>query len=263
MDVSMNAQGVALDQRTERPIFASFHAAFSFGAMAGAAAGSVAAGAGLEPAVHLTLAGLPSRWSSSSRGAACCRRRRMRARTDRSSRALRARSGTRRPRVLRAARRGLGQRLECDPARPRDRCGAVAGGARAGRLLADHGRRAARCRPARRALRPGRGRARRRAARRRGLALALTSSSAVIGIAGFAVMGAGLAGLFPLALSAAGETDGPAAPALAAVATSGYGAFIAGPALIGLLSERDEPAARAVTRRASSALPRGPRARAR
>jgi MFS family permease len=70
-----------------------------------------------------------------------------------------------------------------------------------------------------------------------GLALALVSASAAVGIAGFAVMGAGLAGLFPLALSAAGETAGPVAPALAAVATSGYGAFIAGPALIGLISE--------------------------
>jgi predicted MFS family arabinose efflux permease len=49
-------------------------------------------------------------------------------------------------------------------------------------------------------------------------ALALATGSAVIGIAGFALMGAGLAGLFPLALNAAGETGGPAAPALAAVA---------------------------------------------
>jgi MFS family permease len=70
-----------------------------------------------------------------------------------------------------------------------------------------------------------------------GITLALVSGSAPIAIAGFALMGAGLAGLFPLALSAAGDTEGPAAPALAAVATSGYGAFIAGPALVGLLSD--------------------------
>ena len=57
----MNAQGVALDQRTERPIFASFHAAFSFGAMAGAGAGGLAAGAGLEPAAHLPIAGSAAR----------------------------------------------------------------------------------------------------------------------------------------------------------------------------------------------------------
>ena len=70
-----------------------------------------------------------------------------------------------------------------------------------------------------------------------GLVLALAGGGVATGIAGFAVMGAGLAGLFPLALSAAGQTPGPAAPALAAVATSGYGAFIAGPALIGFASD--------------------------
>ena len=57
MDVAMNAQGVALAGRTERPIFASFHAAFSFGAMAGAGAGGLAAGAGLAPDAHLAMAG--------------------------------------------------------------------------------------------------------------------------------------------------------------------------------------------------------------
>jgi hypothetical protein len=56
MDVSMNAQAIALDQRTQRPIFASFHAAFSFGAMVGAGAGGLAAGAGFEPAAHLAIA---------------------------------------------------------------------------------------------------------------------------------------------------------------------------------------------------------------
>ena len=70
-----------------------------------------------------------------------------------------------------------------------------------------------------------------------GLATALAGGTAASGIAGFAVMGAGLAGLFPLALSAATEGDDDAAPALAAVSTTGYLGFIAGPALIGLLSE--------------------------
>jgi MFS family permease len=70
-----------------------------------------------------------------------------------------------------------------------------------------------------------------------GLALALASASAAIGIAGFALTGAGLAAVFALALNAAGKTAGPAAPSLAAAATSGYAAFIAGPALIGLITE--------------------------
>jgi hypothetical protein len=70
-----------------------------------------------------------------------------------------------------------------------------------------------------------------------GLALALAGGSAATGIAGFAVMGCGLAGLFPLALNAASAGDHAAAPALAAVSTTGYFGFIAGPAIIGLLSD--------------------------
>lgn len=238
MDVSMNAQGIALDQRTERPIFASFHAAFSFGAMAGAGAGAIAAGAGLEPAMHFTIAGallalvvlaarpglLPATTDARADGPLFAR----------PSRALlglgalafcallaegsvndwsailldrETEAGPSRAALGLAAfslTMGCG-RLAADPLA--DRFGRVAV-VRAGGLLAFAG-----------------------------LALALASGSAVVGIAGFALMGAGLAALFPLALSAAGDMDGPAAPALAAVATSGYAAFIAGPALIGLVAE--------------------------
>ncbi|HUR85379.1 MAG TPA: MFS transporter [Solirubrobacteraceae bacterium] len=58
LDVSMNAQAVAVNKRHEREIFASFHAAFSFGALAGAGAGALAAGAGLSPLTHMTIVGL-------------------------------------------------------------------------------------------------------------------------------------------------------------------------------------------------------------
>ncbi len=70
-----------------------------------------------------------------------------------------------------------------------------------------------------------------------GLALALLAGSAAAGIAGFAIMGCGLAGMFPLALNAAAAGDEAAAPAIAAVSTTGYVGFIAGPALVGLLSD--------------------------
>jgi hypothetical protein len=56
LDVSMNAQAIAVSERHEREIFASFHAAFSFGALAGAGAGGLAAAGGLRPSVHLALA---------------------------------------------------------------------------------------------------------------------------------------------------------------------------------------------------------------
>ena len=238
MDVSMNAQGVALAQRTQRPIFASFHAAFSFGAMGGAAAGGLAAGAGLAPDAHLPVAGLllalvvlaarsgllaaatdaradgplfarPSRALAGLGALAFCALLAEGAVSDWSA-ILLDRETAAGPSLAAlglaafSLTMGFG-RLAADPLAGRfGRVAVVRGG---GLLAAG------------------------------GLTLALVSASAAIGIAGFAFMGAGLAGLFPLALSAAGETDGPAPPALAAVATSGYGAFIAGPALIGLLSE--------------------------
>lgn len=238
MDVSMNAQGVALDPRTERPIFSSFHAAFSFGAMVGAGAGGLAAGIGLAPAAHLTIAGAllallvlaarpgllpattdaraqgplfapPSRALAGLGALAFCALLAEGSVSDWSA-ILLDRETAAGPSLAAlglaafSLTMGFG-RLAADPLAGRfGRVAVVRGGG----LLAFAG-----------------------------LALALVSSSALVGIAGFALMGAGLAGLFPLALNAAGETAGPAAPALAAVATSGYGAFIAGPALIGLISE--------------------------
>ncbi len=238
MDVSMNAQGIALDQRTERPIFASFHAAFSFGAMAGAGAGSVAAGVGLSPGAHFAIAGvalalvvlaarrglLPATTDASSEGPLFAR----------PSRALVGLGALAFCALLAEGSVSdwsailLDRETEAGPSLAALGLAAFSLTMGFGRLASD----------------PLAGRFGRVAVVRAGgllafagLALALATASAPIGIAGFALMGAGLAGLFPLALSAAGDMDGPAAPALAAVATSGYGAFIAGPALIGLVSE--------------------------
>ncbi|MFP5361787.1 MAG: MFS transporter [Thermoleophilia bacterium] len=238
MDVSMNAQGIGLAQRAKRPIFASFHAAFSFGAMAGAGAGAIAAGTGLAPAGHLAIAAVllaavvlaaragllpaatdarrdgplfarPSRALAGLGALAFCALLAEGAVNDWSA-ILLDRTTVAGPSLAAlglaafSLTMGFG-RLAADPLA--GRLGRVAV-VRGGGLLAAAG-----------------------------LALALASDSPALGIAGFALMGAGLASLFPLALGAAGETDGPAAPSLAAVATSGYAAFIAGPAVIGLISE--------------------------
>ncbi len=238
LDVSMNTQASALDQRHPRHIFASFHGAFSFGAMAGAGAGALAAHAGLDPAAHLALAAvlllailasmsgwlLPPSADAQPEGPRLARPTRALAAlgalsfcaliaegsvTDWSA-ILLDRETSAGPSLaalgLAAFSLTMGAgRLAADPLA--ERFGRVAV-IRAGGLLAAAG-----------------------------LALALAGATAAAGIAGFAVMGAGLAGTFPLALAAAGAGDGPTAPALAAVATTGYAGFIAGPALIGLLSE--------------------------
>lgn len=54
-DVSMNAQGVAIEQQTGSPTMSRFHAMFSIGAMAGASLGGFIAGRDILPQVHLPL----------------------------------------------------------------------------------------------------------------------------------------------------------------------------------------------------------------
>ena len=71
-----------------------------------------------------------------------------------------------------------------------------------------------------------------------GLAAGLLSAAPAPAIAGFALMGAGLAGAFPLIVGAAARAGGDAeAPAIAAVSGAGYVGLMAGPATIGVLSE--------------------------
>jgi hypothetical protein len=53
INVAANAQGIALERLYGRGIFSSFHAAFSLGAMAGAALGALAARLDITPRAHL------------------------------------------------------------------------------------------------------------------------------------------------------------------------------------------------------------------
>ena len=56
LDVAMNAHGVAVEQRYARPILSGFHAAFSFGGLAGA--GSAAVAAALDASLKAHVAGV-------------------------------------------------------------------------------------------------------------------------------------------------------------------------------------------------------------
>jgi MFS family permease len=67
---------------------------------------------------------------------------------------------------------------------------------------------------------------------------ALAAATPPVASAGFAVMGAGLAAIYPLTLAAAGRSpDTPPGPAIGAVSSTGYFGFLAGPPLVGCLSE--------------------------
>ena len=70
-----------------------------------------------------------------------------------------------------------------------------------------------------------------------GLGVALLAGSVPLALIGFACVGAGLAAPFPVLITAAGRTPGvPAGTAIAAVATAGYTGFLVGPPAIGLVS---------------------------
>ncbi len=71
-----------------------------------------------------------------------------------------------------------------------------------------------------------------------GLLLALIVKEPVIAIAGFGLVGLGVANLIPVIFSAAGRAYAVApGHGLAAVATTGYVGFLAGPPAIGLAAE--------------------------
>jgi MFS family permease len=71
-----------------------------------------------------------------------------------------------------------------------------------------------------------------------GLGLALVIGRPVAAIVGFALVGLGIANVVPVLFSAAGQTRGlQAGTAIAAVATTGYLGFLAGPPAIGLVAE--------------------------
>jgi len=71
-----------------------------------------------------------------------------------------------------------------------------------------------------------------------GIGLVLASDTAWLAIAGFALVGAGVACIFPLIMSAAARTPGVApGTGIAAMATVGYSGFLVGPPLIGALAE--------------------------
>jgi MFS family permease len=68
LDVSMNAAGVRVEDAAARPLLSGLHAGWSGGVLLGAATGSIAVAAGLEPDVHLAsaaavlvAAGVPAR----------------------------------------------------------------------------------------------------------------------------------------------------------------------------------------------------------
>ena len=236
LDVAMNAQAVEVEQRRGYALMSSFHAMFSVGGLAGALLSSVVVAAGVGAADHVLAAALLGSVTI------------LLARS-----ALIAVAPSPSPVFVRPTRGllGLGVLALCAllaegaigdwsavylmDSRGASQSVAAAGFAAfsltmaGGRFAGDHVARwlgAACLLRLSGALAAG------------GLLLALIVREPVIAIAGFGLVGLGVANLIPVIFSAAGRAYAiPPGHGLAAVATTGYVGFLAGPPVIGLAAE--------------------------
>ena len=237
LDIAMNVQGLAVETADGRRIFNSQHAAFSFGALAGAGVAGAVAALGVAPLPHLIGVALAGAVAATAVAPHLLR--------DVPALGRRAPLFAR-PTVHLAA---LGMIAFCALlaegavfdwsgiylATEADASAGVAPLGLAvfaltmgiGRLVADRGVQragAASLTMAGAVL----------AALGLGVGLAVAAPSAAL--LGYALMGLGLSAVFPLALRAAGRGELSPGPALAAVSTVGYGGFLLGPPLIGILA---------------------------
>jgi MFS family permease len=237
LDVSMNVEGLAVERSIGKRIFNSLHAAFSFGALSGAALAGLAAAAGIAPLPHLaTMAavgavaaavasrGLPQ-WDAEpvSHGR----------RFARPSRRLAA-LGVVAFCVLLAE----GAVFDWSGIYIRQETGASVGFAPAGLAVFNLAMGFGRLSADSLAERVGSARLGRAGALlgATGLAVALALETPGGAVAGFAVMGIGLASVFPLSLRAAGLNSAESGPDVAAVSSVGYAGLLTGPPAIGVLA---------------------------
>jgi MFS family permease len=236
INVSANAQGLALERLSGRPILSSFHAAFSAGALVGAGLGALAAGAAIAPTRHFTFI-------AAALGATGLATARFLLPPESDDRA-KSRTFARPPRaivVLGAAAfctmLAEGAAADWSAVYLTRSFGAAAGVAALAYTafaLAMTGSRLAGDRLNRRygpvvLARTG------AALAAAGLGLGLAIGSVPVAIAGFAAMGAGLGVVVPILFRAAASTPTVSASVgIAAVSTIGWLGFLAGPPAIGL-----------------------------
>jgi MFS family permease len=240
LDVTMNAHGVAVERRYDRPILSGFHAAFSFGGLAGAGTAATAAAAGLDLEAHMALVAAATFavglvWS----------RRFLPAAEDASGPDHRVL--VRPPRRLWALGAVAfscllveGAAADWSAVYVRDELSTGAATAATayvafsltmafGRLLGD--RLVARFGPVALVRWGG-------LLAAGGFGAGLVAGAVPGALLGFAALGAGLSAVIPVVFRAAGSTPGISpGMALAAVSSTGYLGFVAGPPLIGTLAE--------------------------
>jgi HAD superfamily hydrolase (TIGR01509 family) len=239
VNVAANAQGLALERLGGRSILSSFHAAFSFGGLAGAGLGALAAAGGIDPAEHFGATAAAVGLAALVAG----------------SRLLPPDFDDREPTpILVRPQRSLlvlgaaafftllaeGAAADWSAVYLSDSLGAGAAAAALGYTVFSLAMATSRVFGDRLngllgpvALARGGGLLAASA-----LAVALVSGSTVAALVGFAAMGVGLGVVVPVLFRAAGSTPGVSAGAgVAAVSTIGWMGFLAGPPAIGVTAD--------------------------
>jgi MFS family permease len=238
LDIAMNVQGLVVERQGGRRIFNSQHAAFSFGAVAGAGLAGAVAAAGVAPLPHLVGV-----WLAGAAVALAVLPYLLRDEPGPGPRAPLLARPTAQLAFLGViafcALLAEGAVFDWSGIYMATETGASAGVAPLGlatfaltmgigRLVADRAvERAGTVAVA--------GAGATFAALGLGLGLAVAAPSAAL--LGFALMGLGLSAVFPLALRASGRGELSPGPGVAAVSTVGYGGFLLGPPLIGILAD--------------------------
>jgi MFS family permease len=239
LDVSMNAQAAEVEQRVGRPIMSSFHALFSLGGVAGALLAGGAMAVGIGDVAHVRVSAFVA---LSAAAVALPGLARPRAAGGHAGPAVARPSGTLLTLGI-LALLGLmaeGAMADWSAVYLHDTLGSspsvAAVGFAAFSLAMAVGRftgdvLVGRLGP-RRVLRGS------SVVAAVGLGTALLLGHPAIGVVGCALVGLGIANIIPVLFSAAARVPGvPPGQALAAVATTGYLGFLAGPPLIGVVAE--------------------------
>jgi predicted MFS family arabinose efflux permease len=238
MNVALNAHAIALERQAGRPILSGLHASFSFGGLAGAGVGALAAGAGVAAGTHLGVAAgvLAALLALAAPGLA-----------------LPPQEHGPEPAPLARPRRALlalgaiafcclmaeGAAADWSAVFLRDTTGAGPGLAAIGYFAFSGAMASGRLAGDGLVLRFGARTLVRAGATlgAAGLTAALITQTPVTAVLGWAVLGAGLSTIVPITFRAAGRAS-PAAPSagVAAVSSIGWLGFLSGPPVIGFVS---------------------------
>jgi predicted MFS family arabinose efflux permease len=238
-DVAMNDEAAALENEAKRALMSNFHGMFSLGGLAGSAAWSVLAAAGVSPMQHLAGA-------AATLGLLACVASRFMLRRQRQPQpGDRALSLPRGPLLLLGVLAGLGligegalydwsvlylrDELDARTAIASLGYASFSAAMAAGRFAGDWVR--ARTAPATLLRASG-------ALAAGGMVLALAVPHTAAALTGFAIAGLGFANVVPVLFSAAAQVPGVAAArGIAAVSSVGYFGMMAGPPLIGFIAQ--------------------------